>query len=1417
MKKDLISNSVAVYTQRRKNKSIWMKSCMIVALVVVLLTSYVLIFPARTVEKELICGKQEHIHGPECYSQVLCCGMQDEESHQHTEECYTSMLTCTLDEHTHTEDCYAEIIPETKAPETEAPTTETKAAETTEATEAAVETTAPAAETTEPAETEAPDPEATKEPVETEPADPEEPTEPVETEPIPETTEPEPVETTEPVGEETPVRIPELTFRPASDLPTETIVYPEEGTDLEDYLESVIFQRQEGGAYVEDTWFENGETVKAAIIYDIPKDIVTPDNRYVYYQLPEGIQPIEETSGDVLDEGVVVGVYTIDTDGMIHILFNEDFANGNAIMGTVEFSCWVFANDDDTDRVIEFGNNAGSITITVPDEQKYDLNLGKTGVFNSDYTGAEYVLTISSTKGSGDPLSVIDLLSIQTPSTLFGAAYEAGSFAIRHVAADGTVTPCDEYNIQWASDGMSFNLTGLPALGAGERYEIVYNVELDPDLSGSFELDNEATAVCGKMEATATFFITYVCDVNKSGAFNPTTGLIDWVITVNPDSRPVAGWRIEDDLPYPAVGKVFLTNANGVQIADITPADGRTLRYTFPPGLPARPYFIRYSTAAPTTASTVRNTVRLINEHDISVVSEVDVVERTEGVDKTLGAKYARPDGMVQTFWSFTVMMPVGDLESYTFRDNISTPIMDMNEGIYLDNNLHYGVPAELEAAFRGNLRLISDGNTYYYGDEANDYVDFTLTYLDARGQVLDPTDETSHVSRVLFQLTPHDGTTFHGYEIVADNYPTWLDASSAEEGDYWSYQNYLYLRDKIFDVVPAFYRKGDAFEKQVKGSNGRFTSDGITISYSGCDGVLEYRLLLDLAALASDNFTVSDLLPEGMELVEGSPRVFFTNDSYNGQYSGTFSNPENFAVAVESKPDGTSLVTFTGTGITDQMKQTYAYIAIVYQVRLTDETLWNDYTESSATFTNVATWDQYTATQTATVVNSPKRLEKTGAQLMDGENEPTNRLHFTVLINAAAEDLNPEGDTLTLTDTFSSGIASEIEFSSVKLYYYDPTQPNDLGNRVMSYEYQLFYNTQTKQMTVIVPDETALVLVYEYTVDFTAILDGQTMVSNSAELTGGYHSSTSMALRGVNSSATAWQRVISVTKVDEENYAKVLPDTEFILEYWDVEHQVWTRAADSEGNLRTYVTDASGKVILNLVGSDKDVETSILYRLTETRPAPGYDADGTIIWLICMPRASGSREQVFAEAAAGSDAVFDETNFFGVNGGSCVVSNHFSGLTVDKRWFNLDGSEMTDVRQDSITVHLYVSTDPNGADPAPTLVEPSEKVQNPVVVRADEDWTYTWGNLPTHDENGNVLYYFVTENEIPGYIPRYINNGITGGTIVIANDSEPYVLPSTGKEGSGAIEVLGIMLMLTASVVYITRKKKTQAKKIYK
>lgn len=1397
MKNQPQDSASAVLASRRK-KSIWFKGCLAIALVVVMLTSYLLIFPARTVERELICGLTEHVHDEGCYAVALICGLEESAEHQHSEECYGAVLSCGLEEHVHSADCFAPL----ELPVTELPTEDTESTQ------------------TEPADT--------AEPGESDPADESSATEPGDsapvTEPLPEegSGEEEAPADTEPVVTDPAVTEPGMPTEgnnPRTGLSTSPLTQqgpafeiPEEGIDLAPYLESVSFQRQEGGAYVEDDWFENGETAKAAIIYDIPKNVVFGENRYVYYQLPEGIRPIEETSGEVMDNGVAVGLYTITEDGVIHILFNEDFANGNAIMGTVEFSSYLYANDDGSDRVVEFENNAGRITIIMPDTQKYDLRMEKTGSFNNDYSGADYVLTISSERGSGNPIDLGDQLTIQTPATLFDASYVRDSLELWLVDAEGNQTRLYEPAPVWSEDGTSFRLDALPALEAGASYQVRYSVALDPDLSGSFELDNAADAKAGDLEADTSFFISYVCDITKTGTFNSATGLIDWVITVNPESRPVAGWRIEDILPYPAVGRVLLTNANGVRYADITPDDGRTIRYVFPPNAPARPYFIRYSTAAPTTKETVTNTVTLINEREITVSSEVSVDERSEGVNKELGAKHVRPDGMVQTQWSFQLTLPVGELDSYTFRDNISTPIMDVNTGEYLDPNLHFAYAAEMEEALRGNLRLVSDGNAYYYGDPENNYVHFELSYFDAGGNPVAPEDSETHVSRVVFTVTPLQGATFHGYEILADLYPTWLDAREAEEGDYWSYQNYLFLRGGLYDVVPAFYRKGNAFEKQVKDSEGKYSSDDATIDFADCGGILEYRLLIDLTAVVEDAVTVTDVLPAGVELLETSPRIFYTGANYYGEYQGSFSREGNFTTTVEPQEDGSAKVSFSGFGITEEMRQAYAYICIVYQVRLTDDSIWNDYSFGTETFSNVATWNEYTTTQSTTVVNEPKRLEKTGTQVLDEGGNPTGKVRFTVLINAGAEDLDPDSFWITLTDSFHSGIGSSLELGSVRLYHYDPTKPDCLGNQVKNYEYQMSYDLETDTMTLRLRDEMAYVLLYDYTVDFTAILDGQTSVSNDAELTGSFHSQTEVVLRGVSSSATAWQRVITITKVDADNHAKVLPGAEFSLEYWDPELGTWCRELNAEGQGLTYVTNEAGKIILTLIGTEKDLNTSTLYRLTETKAAPGYETGDTVIWFLCLPKISQSREEVYAEAAAGSGVEFTDIYFFSSTGGSAVITNRFNGLTVDKRWFTNDGVEIADPKQDPVRVTLYVSTDPSG-ESGRQAVEAGENLENPVLLSEENDWSYTWSGLPEYDPaSGAQLYYFVEEDPLHGFTPSYTNNGITGGTIVISN-TEVYELPSTGSIGEAGLLVLGgvLMLLSLSAALFLSLRKRRQ------
>ena len=49
------------------------------AILVSITTAYTLVQPASTMEGELICGMEEHIHTADCYEKVLICGMEEGE------------------------------------------------------------------------------------------------------------------------------------------------------------------------------------------------------------------------------------------------------------------------------------------------------------------------------------------------------------------------------------------------------------------------------------------------------------------------------------------------------------------------------------------------------------------------------------------------------------------------------------------------------------------------------------------------------------------------------------------------------------------------------------------------------------------------------------------------------------------------------------------------------------------------------------------------------------------------------------------------------------------------------------------------------------------------------------------------------------------------------------------------------------------------------------------------------------------------------------------------------------------------------------------------------------------------------------------------------------------------------------------
>ena len=116
------------YRARHRRNRIWKKLVTALGCLVVFCTTYALILPAITMERETVCGLSEHVHTDSCYSRqrgALICTLAESEGHTHTDACKGTkrVLSCTTPEsdgHTHGEGCYdAEGVLTCTQPETQ--------------------------------------------------------------------------------------------------------------------------------------------------------------------------------------------------------------------------------------------------------------------------------------------------------------------------------------------------------------------------------------------------------------------------------------------------------------------------------------------------------------------------------------------------------------------------------------------------------------------------------------------------------------------------------------------------------------------------------------------------------------------------------------------------------------------------------------------------------------------------------------------------------------------------------------------------------------------------------------------------------------------------------------------------------------------------------------------------------------------------------------------------------------------------------------------------------------------------------------------------------------------------------------------------------------------------------------------------
>lgn len=1055
-----------------------------------------------------------------------------------------------------------------------------------------------------------------------------------------------------------------------------------EAVDFGPYITDISISKLVNGSWTESTEFTDGDLVNVSISYSVPAEKVTSDNKVIYYQLPDGVRPLKEETGIVYNKGVAVGTYVIGTDGMITITFYDEFADGREFTGSIQFKGTVVLDDADEEGKIEFAGDGGSITVK-PEEAEYDISVKKSGAVSDDDKTIKYTIIASSNSGTaGNTVTITDKFGTTDGVT---PSYQTNSFKVYKIDADGNKTEVDisEDSIT-ISDTDGFTITGLPALEAGESYEVTYTADVSVTTAdGAASLSNSASAETGDIIRWTYNNVEISKTVlEKSGSYDPNTGYINWTITVNKDKLDISGYTLSDILPegIEISGDVVIKDSDGNKVATIDSVKFVQSGYKFGDGS-TDTYTVTFKTTAPASNGTVKNSANLEKDGDKSYSDSVDVgvTHRTEySVLKYFNKESTDENFVTRYTWYSAVTLPEGKLSTFTYTDEISQAVDADGES---QNNSHYAVASELQTALENSIKLyLSDGTTTTYSDGL-----FKITYYDAAGNKVEATDTSTRVVKFEVTVTPGE-ETIEAYKMEL-SYSTIADYSGMNVGETWKFKNV----GKVGDVTytgSTDYTKPKPLEKSagVYHSDSNYTAwydDGTTVDYDATNGILYYRILIRTEPGNQGDITITDILPEGAAYVEGSlAATFYYNPSYSyptiewwdsgGQQSYSLQDSDNVSSTIEN---GVLTVKISDGYNSNSAGQTNGnIIQLTYQVSVEKDTVWNDLSIESQNYTNKVTWGTNSDEVTTKVEREVETVVKTAEQVIGTDGKTTNQVEYKVVINLAGEDLDPNSDTLTLVDTLTTNDSingAYLDLGSLTLYQYDPTKSDNLGTEMDSNRYVVQYDESTHKMTVTLPDELACILVYRYTVDRGSV--NQPTLNNSVSLNGEFSNQISFKLDAVDSSATVEKSEVTIYKVDGDDYTKRLEGAVFEFSFFD-------RTKGENGEwvvVGTATTDENGRFLFHDQSEVEEfwVGKNFLYQLKEVTAPNGYSKTDKVYYFALMP--SNTILDEFYESIGGSATGVNKEDIliFGVAGGALYIPNEFTGIRVHKEWNDSNGA----------------------------------------------------------------------------------------------------------------------------------------------
>ena len=1090
----------------------------------------------------------------------------------------------------------------------------------------------------------------------------------------------------------------------AEDTPT-----PQAGNsaDFGEYITSAEVSKIENGQWVKAREFEDGDHVMVDIDYKLPAGVVDSTTKTITYDLPEGINLTDEESGIVYaSNGLAVGTYHITKDGKITIHFNEEFATGEPFSGYITFNGTLSAEDAGDDGKVIFGGDGGEIIIN-PSKEQYDLAMSKKATLNSDGT-VGYTVKASTKNGTEGTVKIEDKFANWDSAT---ATYDKDSFTVTKVDKNGNKTKVDATpDIK----GDSFTIDNLPKLEARESYEITYKAKATPDnVDGSGSLTNSAKGTSGETsrETSTTIQISNSM-IYKHGGYDQNTGKMNWTITINPDKKNISGYVLKDTIDQDLTLPTPLT----VKKSDGTTFEITSLPYTFPNDSNDT-YTIEYQTDAPDDNVTVKNK-STIEKDDKTYESsaEVGVHHRDYDLTKSSVGKEVSADGKTLTnTWQAYITLPDKEITSITYSDVIKPGTSKVDTDF---NGEHYAILSDLKKEITSNIQLKDkDGNVV-----SNDELDIDIKFYSDMNKTNKVTADDAHVKSFVVTVKRKDDKPFIGRSLTISSYHTMAQLDGIQEGIDYHFTNKGIVNDKESDSTITYHKPKkvvkQGYGKIDGGEHEKYTSGRVNTNYISRNGKLYYRIIF--TPDSNDDISFTDTLPEGTKLSikaersdytsvgnksnpadRGSPEVVYHSNEYTEYYcdgNGDLTDiRKHFSYEYD---ENTNQITYTfksgynkadGDWNTGKRTNPNGPIAIYYAVDITSDDFWTDLKNESKEYTNLLEYEGKEQKQETKVERETQVVSKSARQINN-----TTKVEYTVNINPAGKDLDPNSDKIVLKDELELyyQYSAYVDASSLKLYEYDSSKENNRGKVIDPSRYQVQMDTKNNILTITLPDELACVLVYQY--DFDVGNAATPRIRNKVVLQGEFSSDVDTAIDTTHSEAGVVRGKMSIFKVDGTDYSKTLPGATFKLYVFNPETSQWDVKKDRDGNSEEFVTNEDGEIDFSGTNKDKFLSAFNLYKVVETKAPDGYELNNTPYYFSIYQADQNKTKQDAIEemtrrnipTLSGID--LNTQVWFVPNNKevSLYVPNDSNSIYVKKVWVDSGNKEITN-HPDSINVKL--------------------------------------------------------------------------------------------------------------------------------